>query len=200
MSQPTTYPSGTVRTLLTTDHVSDKTRAVLTERLTKQPAPLRFFSEQEADTLRCIAARLIPQPIEAGNIVDLVGPVDERLANNESDGWRYDTLPADGVAFQQGLAGFHQSAQALYGQPFNLLTTNQQDTLIGQVQQGTAPGATWQQLPPKRFFEDLLAELVVIYFSHPLVQETIGYVGMADKPGWERIGLNDLEAREPQEV
>lgn len=200
MSHPTAYPSGTIRTLLASDHVSDKTRAVLTERLTKQPGPLRFFSEQEADTLRRIAARLVPQSIEAGYVVDLVGPVDERLANNESDGWRYDTLPADRDAFRQGLAGFHESAQVLYGQPFDLLTTSQQDALIGQVQQGTAPGATWQQLPPKRFFEDLLAEVVVIYFSYPLVQETIGYVGMADKPGWEQMGLNKLETREPKEI
>lgn len=200
MSQPTHYPPGTVRGLLSTDHVSDKTRAVLTERLTKQSGPLRFFSPEEADTLRHVAARLIPQSAEAGYVVDLVGPVDDRLANNESDGWRYDALPADTDAFRQGLAGFHESAQALYGQSFDRLADTEQDTLLEQVQQGTAPGMMWQQLPPKRFFEDLLAELVTVYFSHPLVQETIGYVGMADKPGWERVGLNELETREPKEA
>ena len=200
MSQHTHYPAGIVGELLASEHVSERTRQVLTERLHLQPGPLRFFSSDEADTLRHIAARLIPQSDQAGYVVDLVGPVDERLANNESDGWRYDSLPADPDAFRQGLSGFHESAQAVYGQPFDRLSNTQQDNLIGQVQQGTAPGNVWQQLPPKRFFEDLLSELVIIYFSHPLAQEAIGYVGMADKPGWNRFGLNELEAREPTEI
>ncbi|RYF62200.1 MAG: gluconate 2-dehydrogenase subunit 3 family protein, partial [Cytophagaceae bacterium] len=37
-------------------------------------------------------------------------------------------------------------------------------------------------------------------YSHPLVQEAFGYVGMADRPSWELIGLNELEAREPREM
>lgn len=200
MTQPAHYPSGTVRALLATDHVSDKTREVLTDRLNQQPGPLRFFSDEEATTLRHLADRLIPQASDAGYVVDLVGPVDERLANNEGDGWRYDALPADGEAYRQGLYGLHEAAQALFGQSFDQLSTESQDELIGQVQAGTVPGATWQQLPPKRFFEELLADLVSSYFSHPLVQEGFGYVGMADKPAWELIGLNEREDREPDAV
>lgn len=197
MTQPPHYPPGTVRALLETNHVSNRTREVLTERMSQQPGPLRFFTPAEAGTLQRIAARLIPQPPEAGYVVDLVGPIDERLANKEGDGWRYDALPADSEAFRQGIRGFQESAQALYGQLFDELTGDQQDELITQVQQGLAPGEIWWQLPPKQFFEELLAELVVIFYSHPLVQEAFGYVGMADKPGWEKIGLNNLEHREP---
>ena len=61
---------------------------------------------------------------------------------------------------------------------------------------GDAPGATWQTLPAKRFFEELLAEAAENYYSHPLAQEEIGYVGMADLPAWERLGLNQLDDRE----
>ena len=199
MTEPTRYPPGTVRALLTGEHVSDKTREVLTERLTQQAGPLQFFSANETHTLQCIADRLIPQPADAGYVVDLVGPIDNRLITNESDGWRYDTMPADADAFRLGVAGFHESAQALYGRSFDELIGAQQEELIGQIQQGTAPGAVWQELPADRFFEELLAELVAIYYSHPLAQEAIGYVGMADKPGWTRIGLNELEKREPRQ-
>ncbi|MEZ0484854.1 gluconate 2-dehydrogenase subunit 3 family protein [Fibrella aquatica] len=200
MSQSTHYPAGTVRALLNTEHVSPKTREVLSQRLTQSPTPLRFFSPEEADTLQRIADRLIPQNPDAGYVVKLVEPIDKRLANNEGDGWRFDALPADHEAFRQGIKGFHESAQAAYGQSFDQLTEEQQDELIGQIQQGAAPGVIWQTLPPKRFFEDLLSELVSIYYSHPLVQETFGYVGMADKPGWKRIGLNEREDWEPNEL
>ena len=103
MSQPTRYPTGTVRALLTGEHVSDKTREVLTERLNEQAGPLRFFSADEAQTLHHIANRLIPQSNNTGYVVDLVGPIDNRLITNESDGWRYDTMPADADAFRLGI-------------------------------------------------------------------------------------------------
>ncbi|MEZ0540355.1 gluconate 2-dehydrogenase subunit 3 family protein [Fibrella arboris] len=196
MNQSPPYPVGTVRALLTTEHVSAKTREVLLERLTYQRGPYRFFSPEEATTLQQMADRLIPQ---TGYVVDLVGPVDERLAAGETDGWRYDTMPADTDAYRQGIQGLHESAQTLFGQPFDQLTTTQQDELLGQIQQGTAPGDSWQRLAADRFFEEVLAELVGIYYSHPLVQEAFGYVGMADKPGWELIGLDQLETREPKE-
>ena len=50
------------------------------------------------------------------------------------------------------------------------------------------------------FEEELLAELVEAYYSHPLVQEVIGYVGMADGRGWREVGLNRLEMWEPRNL
>ena len=47
-----------------------------------------------------------------------------------------------------------------------------------------------------RFFEELLAELTENYYAHPLAQEEIGYVGMADLPKWVNIGLNEKDDRE----
>jgi hypothetical protein len=44
----------------------------------------------------------------------------------------------------------------------------------------------------------MLAELTEYYYAHPLAQEEIGYVGMADAHGWTRLGLNELEPREPE--
>lgn len=196
MNQTHHYPPGTIRTLLASDHVSEKTRAVLTERLDQQPGTLQFFTADEAETLRYAIARLIPQPPSYEKI-DVVSPIDQRLANNESDGWRYDVMPADQEAYRLGIAGFQETAQVLYDQPFDLLTGVQQDAVLTQVQAGTCPGETWQQLPPKRFFEELLAEAVSVYFSHPLAQDEIGYAGFADVPRWDRVGLNELEDREP---
>ncbi|MBO0930521.1 gluconate 2-dehydrogenase subunit 3 family protein [Fibrella aquatilis] len=193
------YPLGTVRTLLDTDHVTPATRQALQERLDKQPdwqgLTLRFFTPDEAELLKQLTARLLPQPADREQI-DVINPVDHRLAHNESDGWRYDVLPADPDAWRMGLTAFQEAAQAQFGKPFTQLDSPQQDQLIGQMQQGTATGASLTALQSKHFFEDMLAELVSLYVSHPLAQEEMGYVGMADKPRWDRIGLNELEERE----
>jgi hypothetical protein len=68
------------------------------------------------------------------------------------------------------------------------------------VQRGDVEGGVWDTLPAQRFFEELLAEAVECYYSHPLAQEEIGYVGMADAHGWQAISLNRLEPWEPRAV
>lgn len=189
------YLPNTVRTLLATEHVTDATRQALSERLN---APLQlptFFSADEFALLQAICARLIPQDNRLEPI-DIVGGIDQRLTQNKTNGWRYDVMPADGDAYKQGLAGIEESAQVLFKQSFHQLSDDQQDKVISLVQNGDAPGATWQTLPAVRFFEELLAEAVENYYSHPLAQEEIGYVGMADLPNWQPIGLNQLEERE----
>lgn len=196
---PNQYPNGTVRALLPTNQVTEATRQALTERLEKAPLKPGFFSETEFGLLKAICSRLVPQDEDQPHI-DIAGGIDERLTRNESDGWRYDTMPADGEAYRLGLTGVDETASLLFESPFQSLSEEQQDDVLQQVQQGSAPGETWKKLPANRFFEELLAEATTNYYSHPLAQEVIGYVGMADVPGWQRIGLNQLEDREPNVV
>lgn len=192
------YPQGTVRTLLETSLVTEPTRQALSERLVAPAHQPAFFSLGEFTLLQAVCARLIPQ--ENNREIPMADGIDQRLANNESDGWRYDTMPADGEAYRLGLAGVQETARLLFQQAFELLSNAQQDEVLRQVQQGEAAGKPWNQLPARRFFEELLAEATTLYYSHPLAQEEIGYAGMADAPGWHRIGLNELEDREPRLV
>lgn len=193
------YPTGTVRALLDTDTVTDATRQALTGRLQAKPRQPTFFTTDEFALLTCVVDRLIPQDNPAGRI-DIAGSIDDRLTSKKSDGWRYDAMPNDQDAYRLGLRGTDESAVALYGAPFCDLTAEQQDAVLTAIQAGTPPGATWQQVPAGRFFEETLAEVVQNYYSHPLSQEEIGYVGMADVPTWQRIQLNELEAREPKPI
>lgn len=193
------YPPRTVRDLTATDLVTPQTRAVLRSRLEggdDSPLP-RFLSPEEFATLAAACARLIPQD-DRDTRVDLPANIDWRLAEDKSDGWRYDSMPSDGEAYRQGLRGLDESAQAMYGTSFRELEAFRQDDVLAAVQRGTAPGSAWATLPQARFFEELLAELSECYYSDPLSQEEIGYVGMADARGWRRIGLNELESHEPR--
>ncbi|MBD2702454.1 gluconate 2-dehydrogenase subunit 3 family protein [Spirosoma sp. BT702] len=191
------YPVGTVRALMATDQVTDATRRALTERLTTETQPPQFFSNYELNLLRTICDRLIPQS-EHHRAIDVAGGIDSRLAQGKSDGWRYDDMPIDEDTYQLGLAGIDEAAQKLFGQPFQQLSDTYQDQVLRAVQQAKAPGESWKKLRADRFFEELLAESTYHYYSHPLAQEEIGYVGMADVPGWQRIGLDQREEREPE--
>jgi gluconate 2-dehydrogenase gamma chain len=179
-----------LKTLLLSDLVTQPTRAALLPRLEVDKNEPSFFTPDEFTILETVSARLIPQ-----GFANLAGDIDARLAAGESDGWRYSVMPPDGEAYKLGLRGLEDSAQFQSGLSFKDLEAHQQDTLLESVQCGTIEGAIWQTLPPKRFFEDLLAELTELYFSHPLAQQEIGYIGFADAHGWQGVGLN-----QPNEV
>lgn len=193
------YPEGSVRALLHTDHVTEATRAALEARLAASAAyEPQFFDAATYGLLRAVAARLLPQP-DRQTPIELAWEVDKRLLEGKSDGWRYDTMPPDREAYRLGLGGINQAAQAQFQREFEALDADSQDAVLQQVAAGQAPGENWQHLPQHRFFEELLVELTEIYYAHPLAQEEIGYVGMADLPGWHYLGLNNREDREPQE-
>ncbi|AIZ62594.1 hypothetical protein PK28_00860 [Hymenobacter sp. DG25B] len=193
------YPEGTVRALLQTDLVTEATRTALQARLeaTVHYQP-QFLDTDAYRLLRTVAARLLPQP-ERPAPLELAPAIDARLAEGRSDGWRYDVLPPDREAYRMGLGGINQAAQAQFQQDFLALDAAHQDAVLEQLAAGKAAGENWEQVNQGRFFEELLAELTENYYAHPLAQEEIGYVGMADVPGWTRIGLNELEPREPEQ-
>lgn len=193
----TRYPAGTVRALLETDHVSDATRAALSERLARRAVGLpSFLAQSEFATLRAVCDRLVPQPDRAEPI-DIAGEIDRRLASGTTDGWRYDVLPADGNMYRAFLNGLDAMAIQRGGSDFLGLDESVQDEILAMVQRGNVTGEPWKQLPVEKCFEEVLAEAAETYYAHPLAQEEIGYVGMADLPAWRRIGLDEGDEREP---
>jgi gluconate 2-dehydrogenase gamma chain len=184
-----------LKTLLLSNLVTQPTRAELLARLESKEAEPRFFTPNELTILEAISARLIPQ-----DFADLALEIDARLLKGESDGWRYDALPPDGKAYRLGLRGLEESAQAQFNLSFTDLQPNQQDRLLESVQRGTITGTIWETLPSSRFFEDLLSELTEIYFSYPLAQQEIGYIGFADAHGWQRVGLNEHDDSQSRDI
>ena len=197
MSAPI-YPSGTVRALLDTPYVSEATRAALQARLDAPAVYVpQLLAPETYALLEAVAARLFPQPDRPAQPIALAPALDQRLAEGRADGWRYDALPPDRETCRLGLGGIQEIAQSLFQADFTGLDAGQQDAVLQALASGTPPGATWATLDAGRFFEELLAELAETYYAHPLAQEEIGYVGMADLPAWTKIGLNERESREP---
>lgn len=188
-----------VRDLLSSDAVSASTRIALTTRLDALARPPMvvgsYLSASEVVTLRALSERLVPQA-DRELRVDLVAAIDARLAADRGDGWRYDALPADNQSLRHGLVGLDQAARELHHTIFADLSADQQDAVLQRVQAGTPPGEMWRSLPADRWFEVVLAECCQTYYADPLSQDEIGYVGYADLPSWQAIGLDQREDRE----
>ncbi len=191
MIGPDAFPPGGVRALLRTAWVTEPTRLALQARLDRRYEAPRTFDAGAFAALKAICDRLIPQPTPA---VDIAGALDERLAEGKRNGWRYDVLPSDAEALRLGLGGIDETAAILFGARFTALPPASQDTVLSAVQAGAPPGTAWATLPAELWFEELLVEAAEIYFAHPLSQEAIGYLGMADAAGWSAIGLDEREA------
>lgn len=191
------YPPGSVRMLIESDLVTPATRRALRARI-KTPAVEEpcFFDKASFETLCAVCDRLIPQP-ERPRPIDLCGMIDTHLAEGKGDGWRYATMPPDPEMYRAGMAGIEQAAAGLFGRAFTRLSERKQDDVLLAVQRGAAPGAVWLDMDLRRYFEELLALLVEIYYAHPLASEEIGYAGMADAHGWQAVGLGEREAHEP---
>ncbi len=143
------------------DRVSPRTRELLLERTKPRSATPRALTEGQMTTLRAVVARVIPQP---QNPIDLAGFIDERLAAGHTDGWRYDVLPPDREAYAASL-------DELATQSFATLPAADQDAILHQI-------VSTPSEPQARWFEDLRADAVKFWMSHPQTLAHIGYSGI----------------------
>ena len=193
------YPDGTFAALIATPFVTAPTRAALQARMDKPPViEPRFLAAGEFALLGAVCDHLLGETGERR--IDVPGAIDARLAAGTTDGWRYDALPDDGSAMKRGLAGIDETASLMAGAPFADLAAADRERVIAAVAAGDPPGETWRGLPARTFFEDLLAAATESFYAHPLAQEEIGYAGYADARGWQAIGLDEREPREPEPV
>ena len=158
------------RALIDSDRVTAPTRRVLSARLTPPEESLRALNAAQMSTLRAVAARLVP----LGGL-HLAERFDALLADGPGDGWRYADMPPDLQAHREAL-------DRLAGAGFDTLDGAGRDSMLAAVQAGRAPGGSWP-FPCARWFEELLAALVRLAYSHPLAQVSIGYEGFADAHG-----------------
>lgn len=185
--------------LLQTEYVTPVTRQALEGRMAEADEAPLFLEAPAFEILSTVCDRLVAQDSQ-NRILNIASFIDQRLQENTGDGWRYDAMPTDREMYVHGLKGIDETSTLLHEVPFVQLNEEQQMKLLLSLQQGAAEGTVWKEMPAKRFFEELLAEATEIFYSHPLVQEEIGYVGMADAKGWTKIGLNERDGIEPQEV
>ena len=175
------------------------TRQVVGKRLHQVPER-RFLEPNEWETLEAICARLIPQP-DREIPVPIVPFIDEKLHNNQGDGYRYENMPELRTAWRLGIAGIEKEAHRRYHKRFVELDPETQDEILRALQNEEVQGDLWEELPPKRFFTDTLLKTVVgIYYAHPAAWSEIGWGGPASPRGYVRRGLNEHDPWEADEA
>ena len=199
MNYSTAYANKDFNDLLNTNLVTKKTRQVLVDRINEKEEPPLFFTAYQFNVLTIVCDLLMAQNA-AERICNPAVAIDKRLAAGKADGWRYDTMPDDKIAFVIGIDGIDEFALAIFKKPFVELYMSDQIYLLEKIQKGETIGNKWYEIIATLFFEDLLSEVTAIFYSHPFVQQQIGFVGMADANGWNNIGLDSKDAIEPDEI
>ncbi len=178
-----------------------KTRRVVLDRLHNVPER-GFFSPREYATLAAVCARLLPQEDRPADLRIPIAPfIDRRLDQGSGNGYRYEDMPWDDTAYRRGLQGIDETSRALRGgRDFVALAPDEQDVVLGAVEDGEPPGETWRTLPARRFFRQLLQDVIQVYYAHPAAWNEIGFQGPASPRGHIRLALDKRDPWEAEET
>ena len=172
-------------------HWDAATRDLIEERVTTG-GPLRFFSRLEAQTAGELFAQLLDQHEELR--VPVLELIDARLARDETDGWRYETMPKDPDAWRRSLAALDADSVAKYGTPFSSLDQGSQASLIQAVQD--LKDEVWHGMPATQVWSLWTRYTCTAFYSHPLAWQEMGFAGPAYPRGYKNIGVDRRESFE----
>ena len=197
------------RSFIESDRVSARARELLLDRGEPDDPERRpkALSPAQMNVLRALVDRILPQPEPR---IDIAARMDEGLGSEPGDGWRFADLPSDQESYRWGIDTLQDQAAVAFGRPFAALDPAEIDKLLAALPKGqasTAPPPGPGRLGPHGmalWFEDLRANTVRVYMSHPLAMARCGYSGIGyggdgeRLQGFEQVGLGEVEAWEPQ--
>jgi len=173
----------------------DVTAGVVLARLAPV-ADRAFFTRDEIAAATALLDRLLGQDEEPR--VPVVGMVDVRLAQGETDGWHYDDLPPDGETWRRSLAGLDADARGLHAAGFAALAVREQAGLVQAVHdRGEEADPRWHGLHAAHLWSLWTRYACAAFYSHPWAWNEIGFGGPAYPRGYKNLGL---DARERWEV
>lgn len=179
-------------TLDESKHWDQTTQGAILARL-GLPPDIRFFTPREEAIARALFDRLLAQESEPR--VPVVNMVDSRLAEEETDGWRYADLPEDGQAWRETLAALDQDASDRFGTGFPEATRDDQSSLLRDIQ--NLGSEKWHGMTAARVWSLWTRYACTAFYSHPWAWDEIGFPGPAYPRGYKNLGL---DRREPFEV
>jgi hypothetical protein len=184
--------------LAQTPHWDDATRAVVLDRLHELPA-MRFFTPDQQAALMPLLDQLVGQRTEPGEPrVELARMIDARLAESDTDGWHYDTMPPDGEAWVRSLAALDDDAVAASGAPFAELSWRDQHELLDRFR--SSSDDRWHGLPRSAVWSLWTRYAATAFYSHPALWSEIGFSGPSYPRGYKNLGVDKLEPFEVRDA
>ena len=120
--------------------------------------------------------------------------IDSRLAEQQTDGWHYHDMPADGQAWRDTLAALDAEAHERFDCGFAACSRDQQASLIQTVQDRGSH--QWHDLNAKHVWSLWTRYACTAFYSHPSAWNEIGFSGPAYPRGYKNAGVDKLEPYE----
>jgi hypothetical protein len=159
-----------------------------------RPPDIRFFGTAEEATATALCDRLLGE--DGGEPkVRVVPMIDARLAEQQTDGWRYSDMPEDGQAWRDTLRFLDEDSQDLCSRPFAQSPLEQQRAVLQAVRD--LKSKEWHGLNAAHVWSLWTRYACTAFYSHPLAWNEIGFSGPAYPRGYKNPGV---DAREPFEV
>lgn len=143
----------------------------------------QFFNESQARTLEAVCDQLIPPDDEfpGAKEAGVLFFIDRALTQ-----W----LPQHRWDYVVGLEGIDETSRLTFDRPFRDLTWNQQTRILETLEQGRAPGRTWERLriggrdgnSARNFFDLVLRHTMQGFYADS------AYGGNKDRISWKMIG------------
>jgi hypothetical protein len=181
-------------------HWDEATRKVVLDRVEHVP-PFRHFNPHQQGTLQALCDRVMPQSFRAPEQRIPIAPwIDLSCSQGSTEGYRFDNMPTNSVAWDWGLDGLDQTAQALFQAPFVVLNGERQDQVLQSIRGGSPPGEVWQRMPARRWWIYVaLRQITGVYYAHPTAWDEIGFGGPAYPRGYFALNFGEPEPWEVEE-
>lgn len=168
------------------------TREIIEKRISEIPTP-RFFSAGETAVLEAAMARVLPQDREYP--IAITPFIDEKLANNRTDGTQYEDMPTMGDIWRIFIRALDEEAEAREKKSFEKLDADAQDQILEALAAGMSSSESWANIPAERVFQYIVSTAAAFYYSHPYAWNEIGWGGPKYPEIYVRIacGIKDPE-------
>jgi hypothetical protein len=191
------YPEYDV--LAQASHWDEVTQRVVLERVAVVP-PIRFFSNEEAETLKAFCDIVTAQDEEPR--IAVLSYIDEKLHGGVGDGWQYYDLPGDGETWRRVARGLDEEARKLSFDSFAAAPLEAQVGVVHRFSKSDLHGDAWETVNVARAWKVVMRYVVQAFYSHPWAWNEIGFGGPAYPRGYAAFGsphLGERETWEPDE-
>jgi len=176
-------------------HWDETTRGVVEGRLGRLP-PVRFFTPAEQAAADALFDQLLYQREDPR--IPVVQMVDIRLAEQQTDGWHYSTMPPDGQAWRDSLAGLDRDADDAHGTTFADCDWDAQSAILQAVQDRGS--SQWRGMNASHVWSLWTRYACTAFYAHPSVWNEIGFDGPAYPRGYKNLGVDKLESIEVRDA
>ena len=198
------YPDADV--LAQRGHWDDATRQVVLDRVHNVPDVHATSTPSSVPrSRRCARGSCRKATVRRSGAIPIAPWIDQRCASRATDGFRFDDMPPNELAWTWGLDGLDQTAQALFGESATFRSLDRRCSRTRSwksIRAGDPPGEVWRRIPGANAGGSSwpCGRSPAIYYAHPYAWDEIGFGGPAYPRGYFALNFGAPEPWEAREA